>query len=67
MPCPFVDCVRAFPLVRSQAHKNRFHLLRSEERSTTSATKFGETLVELGITMNHYGHTLPPLLAAAMA
>ena len=61
VPCPFMDLVRVFPLMRGQARKNRFHLLRSEERSATSATEFREALVELGITMNHYGHTLPPL------
>src|SRR5215510_3868243 len=61
MPCPLMDYVRVFPLMRGQACQNRFHLLRSKERSATSATKFREALVELGITMNHYCHTLPPL------
>ena len=69
MPCPFVDRVRVSPLMRSQASENRFHLLRSEERSAASSTEFREALLELGITMNHYGHTLPPLpkIAASCA
>ena len=61
VPCPFVDLVRVLPLMRGQTRQNRFYLLRSKERSATSATKFREALVELGITMNHYCHTLPPL------
>ena len=61
MPGPFVDRVRVSPLMRGQTRENRFHLLRSEERSAASATEFREALVELGITMNHYGHTLSPL------
>ena len=61
MPCPFVDHVRMSPLMRDQAREDRFHLLRSEKRSTASSTESREALLELGITMNHYGHTLSPL------
>src|SRR5215510_13472850 len=61
VPCPFIDRIKMSPLMRGQARENRFHLLRSEERSATSTTEFREALLELGITMNHYGHTLTPL------
>jgi hypothetical protein len=60
--CPFVDLVRVLPLMRGQTRENRFHLLRSEERSATGPTEFRKAFLELGITMNHYCHTLPPFL-----
>jgi hypothetical protein len=53
-----MDRIGVFALIGGQARENRFHLLRGKEGSATSPTEFRKALVELGITMNHSGHTL---------